>query len=57
MPLSQKIKRNMSIDPRDPEFDEDLVATPQELEDLQEYEAEQKQEALDNMPWDDRGEP
>lgn len=47
----------MRIDPRDPEFDEDLVATSEELEALEEYEAEQRQEALDDMPWDSRGEP
>lgn len=44
MSLSQDIRRNMRIDPRDPNFDPDLVMSDEGLEDLELDEAEEKME-------------
>lgn len=44
MSLSQDIRRNMRIDPRDPNFDPDLVATDEEMEQILEQEGENRDE-------------
>jgi len=44
MSLSDDIRRNMRIDPRNPSFDIDLVASDEELKEIGEMEAEEKDE-------------
>ena len=47
MPLSDRIKRNMRLHPNHPDFDENLVMDSEEIKELKEYEAEQREEKND----------
>jgi hypothetical protein len=52
MSLAQRLRRNRGIDPRDPDFDEDLAEmTSEQIEDALEWEAEERAEREAECPY------
>jgi hypothetical protein len=52
MSLSQRLRRNRGIDPRDPDFDEDLAEmSSEQIEDALEWEAEDRADREAECPY------